>query len=1007
LDLGVLASIQFSQTEQSASDELLGFVTISGDVLEGQLVDVTDDEFVVSGRRHGQFTIPRSAVRSFRHRNNPGLMSVSSTGKDGWSTLSRARRISEWTTNAEGQLLSKVVGAELFRDLRLPPVAEIDIALRWSQRPGFLITFARPNDTRLSKETVKLETWDDELVLQTLASDGNFEQLLTLMPITKLIRLRLIWSQPTGELSVFNRHGRLLGKMASTHDGGRGRSGLYIQNKGSDLTLVHVRVSDWKGEAPLELAAGQCCVQLVNGNIVYGELQGFDKSAQSLIMAGPSGEPKSIAVDQLVSVELGNETAKPDDTPHVQLTYHDGTLVRGTLDSIEGDTITLKPTYGGQLLTARLAGASELKFNAMESGADQRASDLLVVSGAKLHGTLAPAGPSGSALGWKPVGAADAVPLHAAGPARIVRDVKETSPSAPKVEFTDVIYLYSGDVFPCHIESIDETHVQLDTIFSAGLRVPHAQVKAVEFNTKVFLPASGFEGRGWVVTQREKDAVERTDGKVIFRGPATLGHDDLMWGDEIQFDLHWNQNAPAAMTMSLFARGATRSSAPGLLVYFAGQQMVVRGLQAAGGRAQAVMRQHMFQNNHAKLTLSLKDQQLQVFVDQKPVFSQPLNRRDQAGKGIVFTVQRLGGPRPQQIRGGRLFPELQRDMLTISSFRLGRSGGLAGTVQIDQEKKNLVLTVPRNRKKDPPAHVLVAQNGDLLRGKLEKLDQHGVQFSSRLDNFTFTRDRVAGIVWLDDHADDGDQNLEQIDDAVQATFTNGATFTFTAHQMDRDKIIGQHPLLGSCSVPFDALRELLLGDEVERRSTLAYADWKLRPAEEPKFVEVPAGGNGQFGMDSPLVGTPAPDFVTELVDGKMFRLSDHSDKIVILDFWATWCGPCVKAMPQIMETVESYPADQVVLVAVNQLENGRTIEEFLTARGWQLTVAMDRDGGIGQKFQVEAIPQTVIIGSGGKIERLHVGAAADLGDELKKVLQELITQPSQAQAANEGAQTRN
>jgi thiol-disulfide isomerase/thioredoxin len=140
----------------------------------------------------------------------------------------------------------------------------------------------------------------------------------------------------------------------------------------------------------------------------------------------------------------------------------------------------------------------------------------------------------------------------------------------------------------------------------------------------------------------------------------------------------------------------------------------------------------------------------------------------------------------------------------------------------------------------------------------------------------------------------------------------------------------------------------------------------------------------------PLLGKQAPAFESVALDGKAIKPSDLAGKVVVLDFWATWCGPCVKALPAISATAAKYKDKGVLFYAVNQGEEAPIVQEFLTSQKLNVPVALDLEGKVGTQFGVEGIPQTVIIDKTGKIQVIHVGAGDDIGAQLAKELDAVL-----------------
>lgn len=138
--------------------------------------------------------------------------------------------------------------------------------------------------------------------------------------------------------------------------------------------------------------------------------------------------------------------------------------------------------------------------------------------------------------------------------------------------------------------------------------------------------------------------------------------------------------------------------------------------------------------------------------------------------------------------------------------------------------------------------------------------------------------------------------------------------------------------------------------------------------------------------DHALVGKPAPAFAVETLDGRRASLKEAQGAVLVLDFWATWCPPCVKALPIIKSTVESYADSEVKvhLVAMNLREDKRTIRAFLDQQKLQgINVGMDTTGAVAEKYLVTGIPQTVVIDPTGKVQAVHVGLSPNLGATLK------------------------
>lgn len=132
----------------------------------------------------------------------------------------------------------------------------------------------------------------------------------------------------------------------------------------------------------------------------------------------------------------------------------------------------------------------------------------------------------------------------------------------------------------------------------------------------------------------------------------------------------------------------------------------------------------------------------------------------------------------------------------------------------------------------------------------------------------------------------------------------------------------------------------------------------------------------------PLLGQPAPELEAQPLDGEPITIGGQSGEVLVLEFWATWCGPCVAALPKMAELGERFADRGVKLYAVNVNEPADAVKTFLQERELDLPVLLDPEGRIASAYSANAIPQTVLIGKGGRVEAVHVGFDAQESLEL-------------------------
>jgi cytochrome c biogenesis protein CcmG/thiol:disulfide interchange protein DsbE len=131
----------------------------------------------------------------------------------------------------------------------------------------------------------------------------------------------------------------------------------------------------------------------------------------------------------------------------------------------------------------------------------------------------------------------------------------------------------------------------------------------------------------------------------------------------------------------------------------------------------------------------------------------------------------------------------------------------------------------------------------------------------------------------------------------------------------------------------------------------------------------------------PKVGGAAPDFSVPMLDGETFSLEEMRGKVVVLDFWATWCRPCRASLPALEQVRDRYKDNPDVFVATVNTDRMPRREEALTRwmTGRKLTLPVLLDDArqtVRQTYRVKAIPTMVVVGRDGRVDSVQIGLPA-------------------------------
>ncbi|MDD3839741.1 MAG: TlpA disulfide reductase family protein [Clostridia bacterium] len=160
---------------------------------------------------------------------------------------------------------------------------------------------------------------------------------------------------------------------------------------------------------------------------------------------------------------------------------------------------------------------------------------------------------------------------------------------------------------------------------------------------------------------------------------------------------------------------------------------------------------------------------------------------------------------------------------------------------------------------------------------------------------------------------------------------------------------------------------------------------------EGEIAEDDAVDNENESADQQPNKTQAPDFELTTLEGEVVKLSDYRGKVVMLNFWATWCGYCTVEMPEIQQAHEKYQQDlQVLAVNLTTSEkNGvQDVVDYIDKEGYTFTVPLDEQGVSTTMYGVRGIPVTYFIDKQGYVAFSHPGPMTK--EQIEKYIQSLL-----------------
>jgi peroxiredoxin len=158
------------------------------------------------------------------------------------------------------------------------------------------------------------------------------------------------------------------------------------------------------------------------------------------------------------------------------------------------------------------------------------------------------------------------------------------------------------------------------------------------------------------------------------------------------------------------------------------------------------------------------------------------------------------------------------------------------------------------------------------------------------------------------------------------------------------------------------------------------------------FTVLAFGALAPAAATTPAANAVAPDFTLRGSDGRNVRLDELRGQVVLVNFWATWCGPCREEMPRLDTLYQKYHKSGFVLLGVNVDDDPHTALATAAKLGVSFPVLLDTDKKVSKLYDLNTMPSTIVIDRDGKVRYLHrgyrTGTEGDYEQQIRGLLKE-------------------